>query len=146
VQMNEKTEIVCPHCGGVNRVERARLTDGPRCGRCKQELFGFTPIQLTADNFDKTLSRNGIPVVVEFWSPSCGYCKMMAPTYQQAAAQLEPLFRLAQVNIQTDPMIASRFGVQGVPTTIIFKNGKEVARQAGAMDLGTLVGWVRYYS
>jgi thioredoxin 2 len=144
--MDEKIEIVCPHCGGVNRVERTRLSDRPRCGRCKQELFSLTPTQLTADNFDTALFRNEIPVVVEFWSPSCGYCKMMAPIYQQAAAQLEPLFRLAQVNTQTDPMIAGRFGVQGVPTTIIFKNGKEVARRTGAMDLATLTGWVRYYS
>ena len=71
---------------------------------------------------------------------------MMAPAYQQAAAQLEPRVRLARVNTQTEPIIASRFGVQGTPTTIIVKNGREVARRAGVMDLGTLVGWVRYYS
>ena len=144
--MDEKLGIVCPHCSAINRVPGARLADRPKCGRCKRELFSSSPMELTTANFEKTIRSNGIPVVVEFWSPSCGYCQMMAPVYQQAAAQLEPRFRLGKVNTQAEPMIAGRYGLQGTPTFIIFKNGREVARRAGAMDLGTLVGWARYYS
>lgn len=143
--MEESLKIVCPHCNTANRVKSARLADRPKCGRCKRELFFSTPVDLNTANFESTITLNDIPVVVEFWSPSCGYCQRMAPTYEQAAAQLEPRVRLARVNTQTEPVIASRFGVQGTPTTIIFKNGREVARRAGVMDLGTLVGWVRYY-
>ena len=144
--MEEFLKIVCPHCSTVNRVRSARLGDRPKCGRCKKELFLASPVDLNAVNFESTISFNEIPVVVEFWSPSCGYCQMMAPAYQEAAAQLEPRIRLARVNTQAEPMIANRFGVQGTPTTIIFKGGREVARRAGVMDLNTLVGWVRYYS
>ena len=144
--MEEFLKIVCPHCSTVNRVRSARLGDRPKCGRCKKELFLASPVDLNAVNFESTISFNEIPVVVEFWSPSCGYCQMMAPAYQEAAAQLEPRIRLARVNTQAEPMIANRFGVQGTPTTIIFKGGREVVRRAGVMDLNTLVGWVRYYS
>jgi len=144
--MEEFLKIVCPHCNTANRVRSARLGERPKCGRCKQELFIAGPVDLNTANFERTITLNEIPVVVEFWSPSCGYCQMMAPAYQQAAAQLEPRIRLGRVNTQAEPMIAGRFGVQGTPTTIIFKNGGEVARRAGVMDLGTLVGWVRYYS
>jgi len=144
--MEEFLKIVCPHCNTANRVKGARLNERPKCGRCKQELFIASPVDLHAANFESTIALNEIPVVIEFWSPSCGYCQMMAPAYQQAAVQLEPRIRLGRVNTQAEPMIASRFAVQGTPTTIIFKHGREVARRAGVMDLGTLVGWVRYYS
>ncbi len=144
--MKEEVEIVCPHCSAVNRVQGARLGDRPKCGKCKRQLFSARPIELHGADFDQAISRNEIPVVIEFYSPSCGYCQMMEPAYQQAAAQLEPRVRVAKVNTQAEPMIAGRFAVQATPTTIIFKNGREVGRRAGVMDLSTLLGWVKYYS
>ena len=139
-------KIVCPNCGASNRVESSRLGDQPKCGKCSRKLFTSSPVQLGPDNFDKVITLNEIPVVVEFWAPWCGYCRAMAPIFQQAAAQLEPRFRLAQVNTQAEPTISGRFGVQGVPTFVIFKNGIEVDRRSGSMDLGTLVGWIRYHA
>jgi thioredoxin 2 len=144
--MEEFLKIVCPHCDTVNRVRSARLDERPKCGRCKQELFFTGSVDLHLANFERTIALNEIPVVVEFWSPSCGYCQMMEPIYRQAAAQLEPRIRMGRVNTQAEPIIAGRFGVQGTPTTVIFKNGREVSRREGVMDLSTLVGWVRYYS
>ncbi len=144
--MNEVLKIVCPHCSAVNRVAGARIRENPKCGRCKEWLFNSRPLDLNSGNFERIVSLNEVPVVVEFWAPWCGYCKRMAPIFEQAAAQLEPRYRLAKVNTEAEGMISSRYGVQGVPTTIIFKNGQEIARQSGAMDLGTLVKWVQSYS
>jgi len=144
--MVEKMQIVCPHCTVTNRIESPRLGDRPKCGKCKKELFTSTPVELSGNDFQKNISSNGIPVVVDFWASWCGPCKMMAPIFQQAAAQLEPRFRLAKVNTETEPGIAQQLGIQSIPTTIIFKNGKEIVRKVGAMDLGTLLQWVQSYS
>ncbi len=139
-------KIVCPHCSAANRVDAARLGDRPKCGKCKEELFTSRPIDLDPSNFDRIISLNESPVVVEFWAPWCGYCKRMAPIFDEAAAQLEPRIRLAKVNTESQPVISGRFGVQGVPTLIIFKNGQEIARQSGAMDLPNLLRWIQTYS
>ncbi len=141
--MSAQVQLVCPHCGTPNRLERARLGDRPQCGKCREVLFDAHPVELTAANFEKTITRNEIPVVVDFWASWCGPCKMMAPVFHQAAAQLEPRFRLAKVNTETETGIAQQFGIQSIPTTIIFKNGKEIARKVGALDLGTLMRWVQ---
>jgi thioredoxin 2 len=144
--MSEKMQIVCPHCAATNRTESSRLGDQPKCGRCKQNLFVGTPVELSGSNFEKNISSNGIPVVADFWASWCGPCKMMAPIFHQAAAQLEPRFRLAKINTEAEPGIAKQLGIQSIPTTIIFKNGKEIARKIGAMDLATLLRWVQSYS
>ena len=141
--MSTQIQLVCPHCSTTNRVESVRLGDRPKCGKCKEVLFDAHPIELTEVNFEKAITRNEIPVVVDFWASWCGPCKMMAPIFHQAAAQLEPRFRLAKVNTEIETRIAQQFGIQSIPTAIIFKNGKEIARKVGAMDLGTLLSWVQ---
>ena len=141
--MGDSQHIVCPHCNAINRIPMARLNDNPACGKCHKALFVAHPLELTAANFSQQINRNDIPVVIDFWAPWCGPCKMMAPAFEQASAQLEPRFRLAKINTENEQAIASRFNIQSIPTLAIFKNGKEITRQAGAMSASDIVRWVQ---
>ena len=135
--------VVCPSCQSPNRIPTARLGDNPRCGQCKQPLFVGHPVVLTDQTFDRHLNRSEVPLVVDFWAAWCGPCKMMAPFFEQAAAELEPHVRLAKVNTDENPMLAQRYQINSIPTTAIFKGGGEVARQAGAMNLPQLLQFIR---
>jgi thioredoxin 2 len=142
--MNESLQVVvCPGCHSANRFPSARLGDGPRCGKCKQPLFTGEPIQLTDQSFDRHLKRSDIPLVTDFWAAWCGPCKMMAPFFERAAAQLEPRVRLVKVNTDENPMLAQRYRINSIPTTVVFKGGREVARQPGAMNMQQLLQWIR---
>jgi thioredoxin 2 len=135
--------VVCPHCHAPNRVPAERLADGATCGRCKQALFVGKPVDLDQASFDAHSGRSDLPLVVDFWAPWCGPCRMMAPAFAQAAAQLEPNYRLAKINTEEQQGLAARFGIRSIPTVALFRGGREVARQAGAMDAATLVRWIR---
>jgi len=134
--------IVCPHCDQVNRIPSERLVQHPRCGQCKQPLFNGHPLELTARNFQQHITRNEIPVVVDFWAPWCGPCKMMAPAYAQAAAAIEPQVRLAKVNTEQEQSLAGQFNIRSIPTLVIFKSGREVNRMSGAMNSADIVRWI----
>jgi thioredoxin 2 len=144
--MSEPLIVVCPHCHAANRVPAERLADGGTCGKCKARLFSGEPVELGAANFDAHMGRSDIPLLVDFWAPWCGPCRTMAPAFAQAAKQLEPGFRLAKVNTEEEQQLAARFGIRSIPTLALFRNGREVARQAGAMDAASLVRWVRSHS
>jgi thioredoxin 2 len=141
--MREHLRVVCPACHTVNRVLRERLDAGAHCGSCKEPLLTPHPIELTADNFDRHLGSNDLPVVVDFWAPWCGPCRAMAPAYDQVAQELASEARVAKVDTEREPDIAARFGIRSIPTLIAFRNGREVARQSGALDRSGLVRWIR---
>jgi thioredoxin 2 len=134
--------IVCPRCDTVNRISSGRLSHHPRCGQCKEALFTGHPLELTGKNFIRHIERNDIPVVVDFWAAWCGPCKMMAPSYAQAAVALEPRARLAKLNTEQEQNIAAQYNIRSIPTLIIYKAGQEIARKSGAMSTADIVRWI----
>lgn len=141
--MTESLHLVCPHCHAVNRVPSERLAAQPNCGQCHQPLFTGSPLALTSQTFDKHLGRNEIPLLVDFWAPWCGPCKMMAPWFAEAARLLEPQVRLAKVDTEAEQQLGARFQIRSIPTLALFRNGREIARQAGAMSAQDIVRWTR---
>jgi thioredoxin 2 len=141
--MSDPVHIVCPHCDAVNRVASARLPDHPVCGKCGHALFAGQPLDVDNQRFEKHIGRNGIPVLVDFWATWCGPCKMMAPAYQQAAQRLEPNLRLLKVDTEASQDLAAQYGIRSIPTLALFAGGREIARQTGAMDAGSITAWAQ---
>jgi thioredoxin 2 len=136
-------QVVCPACGAANRVPQERLGDDPTCGRCSAHLFAGKPVDLDAAGLDRQLTRGDLPVVVDFWAPWCGPCRMMAPAFAQAAGELEPKARLAKVDTEAEPALGARYGIRSIPTMVVFKSGRELGRRSGAMGAAEIVRWVR---
>ncbi|MFQ3788986.1 thioredoxin TrxC [Halomonas sp. A29] len=140
--MSDSLHLACPHCLAINRVATARLADASRCGKCKQPLFTAAPLELTSANYTALVERSELPVVVDFWAGWCGPCKMMAPIFAQAAAELEPRIRFAKLDTEAEPALAGRFGIRSIPMLIVFKEGREIARQAGLVQGPQLKRWL----
>jgi thioredoxin 2 len=134
--------IVCPQCHSVNRVPEERFADHPKCGACKAPLFSGHPVELDAAGFHKHVAHSEIPVVADFWAPWCGPCRMMAPVFAQAATEFSGRAQLVKVNTEAEPGLAGRFGIRSIPTLVLFRNGKEVRRLAGAVDAQRLKAWI----
>ncbi len=140
--MSENIHIVCNSCEAVNRLPLEKLESVANCARCKERLLNGKVKELNQANFDKYIANNDLPVVVDFWAPWCGPCKMMAPNFEKVAAELATKARFVKVNTEEQQALAARFNIRSIPTLAIFRNGREFTRQAGAMDAGSLRRWV----
>ncbi|HEX2667802.1 MAG TPA: thioredoxin TrxC [Gammaproteobacteria bacterium] len=135
--------VACPDCGASNRLPEARLGEAPKCGKCGAPLFSAHPSTLTDANFDKLVNGTDLPVVVDCWASWCGPCMRFAPVFEEAAAKLEPRVRLAKLDTDANQTVSARLGIRSIPTLVMFKGGKEVARVSGALPLGPFLEWVK---
>ena len=135
--------LVCPTCAAVNRVDPGRLAQAV-CGKCGLPLAGgHAPLHLDPASLERFLTRDSLPLLVDFWAPWCGPCRMMAPAFEQAAALLGPGVRLGKVNTEEHQGLGGRYGVQSIPTLVLFRAGIEAARQTGAVSAQQIVSWTR---
>ena len=135
--------LVCPACFAVNRIPDDRLGQHPKCGRCGSAVLDPRPVALSTADFDVFVGRNELPVVVDFWAAWCGPCRMMAPVFEQVAGQFATRTRFGKVDTEAQPALAQRFGIRSIPSLLLFRNGAEVDRVAGALDARGLTAWLQ---
>jgi len=134
--------VMCLNCGGLNRIPDDKLNQAPTCGKCNNPVFNGKPVEMTGEQLLRAMQKSDYPLVVDFWAPWCGPCKMFAATFSQAARNREPKARFVKINTEVEQQIAAQFNIRSIPTLAIFKGSKEIARQSGAMDLGSFQNWI----
>jgi thioredoxin 2 len=140
--MSAAIHVVCPQCHATNRVPPERIREQPRCGACRAPLLGRGPVELNESNFDHHLQGNDLPVLVDFWAPWCGPCRSMAPVFADTSRELDDRVRFAKLDTEAYPSIAARYGIRSIPTLILFRQGRELARVSGALGASPLKDWI----
>ncbi|MBT3447120.1 MAG: thioredoxin TrxC [Candidatus Thioglobus sp.] len=136
---------MCPSCSGLNNVPEAKLTDNPKCGKCKNPIYTAQPINMTGVQLTRAIEKTDELLVVDFWATWCGPCQQFAPTFKQVAAQLEPKARFIKIETEAEQAISAKYSIRSIPTLAIFKNGKEVDRVSGALSATDFTNWVNQH-
>jgi Thiol-disulfide isomerase and thioredoxins len=137
--------VMCPSCSGLNNVPEAKLTDNPKCGKCKNYIYTAQPINMTGVQLTRAIEKTDELLVVDFWATWCGPCQQFAPTFKQVAAQLEPKARFIKIETEKEQAISAKYNIRSIPTLAIFKNGKEIDRVSGALSIPDFANWVNQY-
>jgi thioredoxin 2 len=135
--------VVCPSCGAVNRISSSQPTLQAKCGKCHLPLFQGKPVVADEAAFERHITRNDIPVLVDFWASWCQPCLAMAPAYERAAAELEPDFRLLKVNADEAQQVVAKFAIRSIPTLMLFVRGRPIAQTSGALDTRRITEWAK---
>ncbi|RMD88500.1 MAG: thioredoxin TrxC [Alphaproteobacteria bacterium] len=135
-------KLTCLECGRVNRVPAERLDKGPKCGVCGAPLVDGKVHEIDPATLEKAAKVDGLPLVVDFWAPWCGPCRMMAPAYAQAAEKLKGRARLVKLNTEDHPQAGMKYNIRGIPTMVMFQKGRETDRQSGAMPAQMIEQWI----
>ena len=138
-------KTICPHCLSVNNVPQKESYKKANCGKCKESLLDTKPIELSYETFDEVVVNSDIPVFVDYWAPWCGPCKIFGPTFEKVAQNYPLKALFTKVNTEEEPSLGSRMGIRNIPTLIVFKDGKEVQRVSGALDVDALNTLVARY-
>jgi len=138
-------KVICPHCLSVNNVPKKDSYSKANCGKCKSSLLENRVVELSNSNFDEVIVNSDTPVIVDFWAPWCGPCKMMGPVFSSVASKFPLKTLFTKVNTEDEQNLGARFGIRSIPTLIVFKDGVEVDRVSGAMDETNLTNLVNRY-
>lgn len=141
--MSDAVKLACATCGQMNRVPVAKLGEGPKCGSCGDALVDGRVIELDARAHDKATVGDEMPILVDYWAPWCGPCRMMAPEFAKAAGALRGQARLAKLNTEDHPEIAGRARIHGIPALVLYRKGREIVRLSGARPAADIVAFVQ---
>ena len=138
-------KVVCPHCGKVNKIPVKESYAKANCGHCKQSMLDQKPLEVNKEELLHILVNSDIPVLVDFWAPWCGPCRQMAPAFEEASRALSLKVQLLKVNTEANQELGALYGIQSIPTMIMFKGTKEQERVSGAMSAGRIVSWAKQF-
>jgi len=137
---------MCTSCGGLNNIPADKISNNPKCGKCKNPLYKGEPISMTGTQLTRAIEKTDELLVVDFWATWCGPCQQFAPTFKQAASQLEPKARFIKIETESEQAISAKYNIRSIPTLVIFKNGQEIDRVSGALSAPDFTNWVNQHT
>ena len=137
---------MCTHCGGLNNIPSNKLSNNPTCGKCQNPLYQGEPISMNGAQLTRAIEKTDELLVVDFWATWCGPCQQFAPTFKQAASQLETNARFIKIETEAEQTISAKYSIRSIPTLMMFKNGQEIDRVSGALSIKDLTHWIKNHT